>query len=851
MAASKIPIEIDVNTGDVKFATDQVLTLREQIRLLQDEIERVGPGDKQDALIGKLNETRDEFDKTTLKSQEFLGALSTLPGPVGDFTGALDFSINSMKQFTAFSFKDVKKQLGDVADDFKGIGKAILDNTGITKAYSALNNVLAKSFVKVGVAEDAAAASARGLSVALSAIGIGLIIGALALLIANWEKITDAITGATDASKALEEAQSDVTKAITDFNIKLINVKNSIQQAKDGVISKEKALKDYNDQLGDSIGYAGDLDEAERLLAANTDIVIKSIELRTQAQVLYAKSAEASAKIISGEGIETSWWQDLSNAVLSGGNNFSFMALQAQSMAKNYGDLQQKSDALKDAANELTKEAIENDKKLQGSREDTRDTEKAAADEILAARKRLNDQLLSLQQENALAEIQDEEQRALKRLEFQKENAKKALNEEKGNSDVKKKILGEMEKQFQKQQEDIRDEYAQKREDQAKKIRDFEISMMTDEEKQALASLDAQYQDKVDFINKEYTDEVARFEALKNLRAQYEMEQDKIIQDSNAKRLSDMNNALSQELGQFDKNTQMKLTQILFGHELERKAIKQANDVAMKAEDDRYKMIMDTLKTQLDQKLITEDQYNQQSLNATIEMNVAKQTIEQQTRDLQSQSNMELAGSLSNLSSAIGNVIAGMDEQSAAAKTLTKIQQGLALASTMVALADSLAGLGKDIKKGFPTNIIAVISTLGLMVTAFSQFKALTGKGVKDMSGSGGGDGKGGQNLGKNYARGGMIGGLPHARGGTIIEAEQGESILTREATSMFGPMLSMMNQMGGGNPISPNLTVSSYDNPKTVQPSREDMIIKTYVVEQELTNSQQRQARLKDLSTL
>ena len=48
-------------------------------------------------------------------------------------------------------------------------------------------------------------------------------------------------------------------------------------------------------------------------------------------------------------------------------------------------------------------------------------------------------------------------------------------------------------------------------------------------------------------------------------------------------------------------------------------------------------------------------------------------------------------------------------------------------------------------------------------------------------------------------AKGGLITGASHADGGVNIEAEGGESIINKRSTSMFGPMLSAINQAGGG----------------------------------------------------
>jgi hypothetical protein len=96
-----------------------------------------------------------------------------------------------------------------------------------------------------------------------------------------------------------------------------------------------------------------------------------------------------------------------------------------------------------------------------------------------------------------------------------------------------------------------------------------------------------------------------------------------------------------------------------------------------------------------------------------------------------------------------------------------------------------------------------------------------------------------------------MINGPLHAGGGVMINAEGGEAVMTRGAVTMFGPLLSQLNQAGGGTSFGNMIGTgqSRNDNPQSSQ--SEQMIIKTYVVENELTTSQHRQARLKDLSTL
>ena len=134
---------------------------------------------------------------------------------------------------------------------------------------------------------------------------------------------------------------------------------------------------------------------------------------------------------------------------------------------------------------------------------------------------------------------------------------------------------------------------------------------------------------------------------------------------------------------------------------------------------------------------------------------------------------------------------------------------------------------------------------------------AATIKGIRQIDASDSGNAStstGGENMGKNYGDGGMIDGPRHAQGGTLINAEGGEAIMTRGAVTMFKPLLSMLNQAGGGTSFTAGATGRpNYDAPQTSNPSlsQEPMIVKTYVVSHELTTTAERQAKLKDLSTL
>jgi hypothetical protein len=153
---------------------------------------------------------------------------------------------------------------------------------------------------------------------------------------------------------------------------------------------------------------------------------------------------------------------------------------------------------------------------------------------------------------------------------------------------------------------------------------------------------------------------------------------------------------------------------------------------------------------------------------------------------------------------------------------------------------------------GLPWSAVyAVDMGLGVIAANTSANNAIS---ALDSAGSAGGGGGDTINRGKNYGDGGMISGPSHDSpgGGVQIMAEGGEAVMTRGAVTLFRPLLSMLNQAGGGTAFSGGaMGQAPYDAPESNKTITEAPIVKTYVVENELTTMQARQARLKSLSTL
>ncbi len=170
--------------------------------------------------------------------------------------------------------------------------------------------------------------------------------------------------------------------------VETVEVENSFEAARAGTISKKDALKLYNDTLGKTVGFAGSLEQAEQLLAENTAVVVEGIKLRTQANVFYAKSAEAAAKAVSGEDLEPTTWQTIGDYIQSGGQALLFYNRQTESYVQNLAETKKNIDVFAKEGDKLTQQAIENDKKLKKGLETPPNFENATKAAEEAARKR-------------------------------------------------------------------------------------------------------------------------------------------------------------------------------------------------------------------------------------------------------------------------------------------------------------------------------------------------------------------------------------------------------------------------------------------------------------------------------
>lgn len=213
------------------------------------------------------------------------------------------------------TFQALGTALGSVASGFGAVQGAVnllgVDSAQVEEALLRVQSAMAMAEGLRGL-EDAGRAFGALKSGAVNAFqgmtnagkafavtGIGLIITGIATAIAYAADLEKMFFGATEGQKELTESVKDYNKGAQEAITKVNEVGASFKLAQKGVISKEEALKQYNDTLGDSLGKATSYNEAEKLFREKTDAYIKATALRAQANALLQKAAEEQANSLT------------------------------------------------------------------------------------------------------------------------------------------------------------------------------------------------------------------------------------------------------------------------------------------------------------------------------------------------------------------------------------------------------------------------------------------------------------------------------------------------------------------------------------------------------------------------
>lgn len=316
---------------------------RNQAKLMFDEF---GAGSRQytDA-VQKVAVLRHEFDEFNKSVQAFnpanklqalvtvgRGAVGTLEGVAGGMaliSGESEKAEETIKRLQGLmALAGALTAVDEVSKGFSNL-TAVL-KSGILNAYQSLNKFITQGTVatasntvatteNIAATEGDAAAKIEGavatealtvatteasiatqvFRTALLATGIGAIIVLIGALISNWKEVKEAVGILSEEQEEYNKTLEDFRKGASSAAEGLDLVKEGFDLAKQGVISKDEALKKYNDTLGDALGETDSLAQAEKNVIDKAGAYIQITGLKAQANALFAKSAEATATALT------------------------------------------------------------------------------------------------------------------------------------------------------------------------------------------------------------------------------------------------------------------------------------------------------------------------------------------------------------------------------------------------------------------------------------------------------------------------------------------------------------------------------------------------------------------------
>jgi hypothetical protein len=277
---------------------------------------------------------------------------------------------------------------------------------------------------------------------------------------------------------SVDEGMIAATKSVAEFSVSVKNIQNDILAARQGVISKEEALKRYNEALGKSTGYANSLDEAEKLMAANTNIVVQSLNLRARAQIMYQNAAQASAKLVTGEvakmGFDAETLMASIKAGFTGKNAFDVVADRAIEAATNTELLTKEGDKLIKQSLELEKALTKGTGDPTGKGKGKGDTEESKEKKALAEMLKAREAYFAEIERMAADAEMKKDQRRLKEMkgEFDPIKQEATANKQKDLTNLKLTMDGNTALNQVKQQQIAIDDQLNARNELANKLTD-------------------------------------------------------------------------------------------------------------------------------------------------------------------------------------------------------------------------------------------------------------------------------------------------------------------------------------------------------------------------------------------
>lgn len=295
-------IAINAISNAISVSSTQSATATKQVKALENAYQALSiTTAKGDAttntflkdLAAEIGEAKDQVqdlkDEIKLNASDtkgidnLVGSLNALAGIAQGAAGA--YALLGANQEDAAKITSKLIAVQGIANSIQQVGQEL------TRRGSLANKIYEGSVETLSVAFGKGSTAAQRWQAILKVGGVGLLVAGLVVLVNYLSKANDATSSLTDKQKALNEvfseANSEYTKAVQEVE----NLRSAFNQAREGIIKKEAAVKLYNESIGKTTGQVKTLDEAEQALAKNAAAYIKFTLLKAQANIALSKAA--------------------------------------------------------------------------------------------------------------------------------------------------------------------------------------------------------------------------------------------------------------------------------------------------------------------------------------------------------------------------------------------------------------------------------------------------------------------------------------------------------------------------------------------------------------------------------
>jgi len=890
MAVSKITFQYDIDSKDVTIASERTLNLKQQAKALYTELQNLSLAGKENTvefelLSKKYNETNDNLARVNAKSKELFGTFSLLPGPIGDIASGLDNSIGLLKTFSAFSLKDIRTQFGNLMDD---VGEIISNLLGLntankTTAASTQQLAVAQGEAAVSaeanavategmaVAEEGATVATKGLSTAMKALGIGLLIAAVAALVTYWDDLKDAIMGVNEESKlnnTISEKQASISgEQIGNLEkLRASTLANNVTERQ-----KIELVKEYNSKFGDTLGYVKDyIGLQDKLTGPKFEQYKAYLLKKAEAEALAFLIAEQSKKKIEEElkdpskiaGLYDVWSEGGILGFFIEGKTGTGKAMQTRAIKAFDTTISKLQGKLITVQGEVA--AAQKGLGLDTpTPTPTPKSKSAGVNPEIANKKQAIEGIAKLEEEgfmNSLSAREKEEYMVNEKYSKAIYDAIKYKQEFNTLKELQAKELAKISEKYDneayKKEIERQKQANQKKSEESNTFYEKQKAKYGEDSKQAIDALNAKYEAELKIYTDELTalnnkvvkgmkltdDEIKRQGeltlAIAKVATTQEVEGQKSLDREQARQMKKAENqikALDKELE--NENTSLQRKKDILAEET--RIEKEAYDAAVLAagENVQKKDEIEAAHTQF-----LADQANKQ-------VQVEKSTAEAK-RDI-----------LLSYVDSVGQIGSLLKENAGKNKGLAKagliIEQAAGVASIIVNTQKNASKAGYFTPAGIA---ILLAGAIGVAKAVFATKKGLAEIDKEDSSGSGGGGGATADagpatSKPRGMATGGLVTGPGTGTSDSVpAMLSSGESVINAASTAMFAPLLSSINQMGGGAKFADG-GIAPYSSIDSSQPFAslmgEQPTIKAYVVAQDMTNQQMLDRNAKTRSTI